>query len=322
MHAQAHHNKFGATKLEESGSSSEFVTRTMRKVIDEETAKLENGLTVLASVGSTAPFVGLFGTVWGVYHALVGIGLSDGVTINRIAGPVGEALIMTGLGLAVAIPAVLAYNTFVRNNRVFLSRLDAFAHDLFAFLTTGQQVALSDGKVRALRRQSGGAQRGANKWPLAASRARGGSSTVSEINMVPLIDVMLVLLVIFIITAPLLAHSIKINMPQVAAEQIEEEPKTVDLAIDASGALFWDEKPVNIDDLPNRFKALAGDKPQPEIRIRADQNTRYETLAKVMASARRSGMTRIGFVTTPPSGGNGQGGAAEQGGALAPAPAR
>jgi biopolymer transport protein ExbB len=161
MHAQAHHNKFGATKLEESGTNSDFVTRTMRKVIDEETAKLENGLTVLASVGSTAPFVGLFGTVWGVYHALVGIGLSDGVTINRIAGPVGEALIMTGLGLAVAIPAVLAYNTFVRNNRVFLSRLDAFAHDLFAFLTTGQQVALSDGKVRALRRQNGAAvQRG------------------------------------------------------------------------------------------------------------------------------------------------------------------
>ncbi|WP_369818971.1 ExbD/TolR family protein [Achromobacter sp. Root565] len=126
---------------------------------------------------------------------------------------------------------------------------------------------------------------------------------MSEINMVPLIDVMLVLLVIFIITAPLLAHSIKINMPQVAAEQIEEEPKTVDLAIDAAGALFWDEKPVNIDDLPNRFKSIAGTKPQPEIRIRADQNTRYETLAKVMASARRSGMTRIGFVTTPPSGG-------------------
>ena len=155
MHAQAHHSKFGATKLEESGANGEFVTRTMRKVIDEETAKLENGLTVLASVGSTAPFVGLFGTVWGVYHALIGIGLSDGVTINRIAGPVGEALIMTGLGLAVAIPAVLAYNTFVRNNRVFLSRLDAFAHDLFAFLSTGQQVELSDGKVRALRRHQG-----------------------------------------------------------------------------------------------------------------------------------------------------------------------
>lgn len=156
MHAQAHHSKFGATKLEERGVNGEFVMRTMRKVIDEETAKLENGLTVLASVGSTAPFVGLFGTVWGVYHALIGIGLADGVTINRIAGPVGEALIMTGLGLAVAIPAVLAYNAFVRNNRVFLSQLDAFAHDLFSFLTTGQQVELSDGKVRALRRHGNG----------------------------------------------------------------------------------------------------------------------------------------------------------------------
>ncbi|AKQ56174.1 ExbD/TolR family protein [Bordetella hinzii] len=126
-----------------------------------------------------------------------------------------------------------------------------------------------------------------------------GGHTVSEINMVPLIDVMLVLLVIFIITAPLLAHSIKINMPQVTAEQIQEDPKTIDLAIDASGSLFWDEQPVTLEDLPFRFQAVAGDKPQPEIRIRADQNTRYETLAKVMASARRSGMSRIGFITTP-----------------------
>ena len=150
IHAQNHHAKYGALKLEEKGSTGAFVTRTIRKVIDEETARLENGLTVLASIGSTAPFVGLFGTVWGVYHALVGIGLSDGVTVNRIAGPVGEALIMTGLGLAVAIPAVLAYNGFVRGNRVYLARLDAFAHDLFTFLSTGQQVSTSDSKVRKL----------------------------------------------------------------------------------------------------------------------------------------------------------------------------
>jgi len=140
IHAQKHHAKYGALKLEESGSTASFVTRTIRKVIDEETARLENGLTVLASVGSTAPFVGLFGTVWGVYHALLSIGMADGVTINRIAGPVGEALVMTGLGLAVAIPAVLGYNAFVRINRVYLATLDAFAHDLFTFLTTGQPV--------------------------------------------------------------------------------------------------------------------------------------------------------------------------------------
>lgn len=142
LFARAHHAKVSGAgaKLEEAGSLPDFLTRTMRRVIDEETTRLENGLTTLASVGATAPFVGLFGTVWGVYHALVAIGMGGAASLEKIAGPVGEALIMTGLGLAVAIPAVLAYNAFVRNNRVLLGRLDAFAYDLFAFLTTGQQV--------------------------------------------------------------------------------------------------------------------------------------------------------------------------------------
>ena len=140
LHASDHYARYGASSLAEVGGSAEFVTRAMRKVLDEETARVENGLTILGSIGSTAPFVGLFGTVWGGYHALIGIGLSDGVSIAKIAGPVGEALIMTGLGLAVAIPAVLAFNAFVRRNRVMLSHLDGFAHDLFSFLATGQQV--------------------------------------------------------------------------------------------------------------------------------------------------------------------------------------
>jgi biopolymer transport protein ExbB len=113
-----------------------FLVRAMRRVIDEDTARLESGLTVLASVGSTAPFVGLFGTVWGVYHALTAIGISGQGTLDKVAGPVGEALIMTALGLAVAIPAVLAYNGFVRANRLVLAKLDAFAHDLHSTLTT------------------------------------------------------------------------------------------------------------------------------------------------------------------------------------------
>ena len=121
-------------------SNAELLTRTLRRVIDENTARLESGLTVLASVGSTAPFVGLFGTVWGVYHALVAIGISGQGTLDKVAGPVGEALIMTGLGLAVAIPAVLAYNAFVRANRVLLARLDGFAHDVFAAVTSGAQA--------------------------------------------------------------------------------------------------------------------------------------------------------------------------------------
>ena len=141
MHAQDHHARYGAAKLEEAGSASDFVTRTIRKVLDEETTRLENGLTVLATVGATAPFVGLFGTVWGVYHALVAIGMSGAGTLDKVAGPVGEALIMTGLGLAVAIPAVVGYNLLVRSNRVILSRLDAFAHELHTFVAMGQPLA-------------------------------------------------------------------------------------------------------------------------------------------------------------------------------------
>jgi biopolymer transport protein ExbB len=156
MQAQAHHAKYGAAKLEEAGSSGEFVTRTIKKVLDEETTRLENGLAVLATVGATAPFVGLFGTVWGVYHALVAIGMSGAGTLDKVAGPVGEALIMTGLGLAVAIPAVVGYNWLTRANRVTAAKLDAFAYELYTFVSMGQALghgvdaAAAPANVRAL----------------------------------------------------------------------------------------------------------------------------------------------------------------------------
>jgi biopolymer transport protein ExbB len=119
---------------------SELITRALRQRINEAAGRLESGLTMLASIGSTAPFVGLFGTVWGIYHALLGIATSGQIAIDKVAGPVGEALIMTAFGLAVAIPAVLAYNAFTRVNRLVLSQLDGFAHDLHAFLTIGARV--------------------------------------------------------------------------------------------------------------------------------------------------------------------------------------
>ncbi|WP_293373545.1 MotA/TolQ/ExbB proton channel family protein [Nevskia sp.] len=154
--ASRHHERHGINRLNEAGSASDFVTRTMRKTIDEETASLESGLTVLASVGATAPFVGLLGTVWGIYHALVAIGVSGAGTLDKVAGPVGEALIMTAIGLAVAIPAVLGYNLIVRANRLTLAQLDAFAHDLFAFLGTGCKIdAASSGNVTPLKTGSG-----------------------------------------------------------------------------------------------------------------------------------------------------------------------
>ncbi|MDB5800017.1 MAG: Biopolymer transporter ExbB [Rhodocyclales bacterium] len=140
IYAAEHHDRTGG-KIGDAGTLGDSLTRSMRKVLDEETSQLENGLTLLATVGATAPFVGLLGTVWGVYGALVSIGMSGAGTLDKVAGPVGEALIMTGLGLAVALPAVVGYNAFTRANRVTMSRLDAFAHDLFSYLTTGVQAA-------------------------------------------------------------------------------------------------------------------------------------------------------------------------------------
>ena len=137
--ATAHHRNTKA-HLHDALDVSDWVTRSLRNTIDEFTSRAQAGLAILASVGSTAPFVGLFGTVWGIYHALISIGLSGQATIDKVAGPVGEALIMTALGLAVAIPAVLGYNALVRGNKGVLGKLNSFAHDLHAYFVTGARV--------------------------------------------------------------------------------------------------------------------------------------------------------------------------------------
>ena len=127
-------------QLHDALDLSEWVTRSLRNSIDDIAAKMQAGLAVLASVGSTAPFVGLFGTVWGIYHALLAIGLNGQASIDKVAGPVGESLIMTALGLAVAIPAVLGYNALVRGNKSVSGKLNRFAHDLHAYFVTGARV--------------------------------------------------------------------------------------------------------------------------------------------------------------------------------------
>jgi biopolymer transport protein ExbB len=138
--AAAHHARHAGGKIGETLGLSEFVTRAIRRAIARAAAQLDSGLAVLASVGATAPFVGLFGTVWGIYHALIGIGFTGQASLDKVAGPVGEALIMTAFGLAVAVPAVLGYNFLTRANRVIHGELDAFAHDLHAYLTTGAKM--------------------------------------------------------------------------------------------------------------------------------------------------------------------------------------
>ncbi len=130
-------------RMAEALSRQEFIDRAILQASQRESAKFDSGLTMLATVGSTAPFVGLFGTVWGIYHALIGISQKGKASLDVVAGPVGEALIMTCIGLGVAIPAVLAYNFFVRGNGRLRSKIEIFRKDLFDFFATGERVRLT-----------------------------------------------------------------------------------------------------------------------------------------------------------------------------------
>jgi biopolymer transport protein ExbB len=160
--AAAHHRDTHA-ELRERIGISEWITRCLKDTLDECIARMQGGLAMLASIGSTAPFVGLFGTVWGIYHALITIGESGQASLDHVAGPVGESLIMTAFGLFVAIPAVLGYNALTRANRALVRKLNRFAHDLHAWLVAGAQPT-SRSPVVKLERRNDAAGEGAIEW--------------------------------------------------------------------------------------------------------------------------------------------------------------
>ena len=120
-------------------TQADWVSISLGRAVEEESARLEGGISFIASVASTAPFVGLFGTVWGILNALTAIGIAGQASIDRVAGPVGEALIMTAIGLAVAVPAVITYNLLVRRNKVINEKYRSFASDLQTFLLTAKR---------------------------------------------------------------------------------------------------------------------------------------------------------------------------------------
>jgi len=122
---------------------------------------------------------------------------------------------------------------------------------------------------------------------------------MNEINVTPLVDVMLVLLIVFIVTAPLFTHSIKIDLPRAQTQVNQEKPDTITLAIDGEGRFFWNNQPIDRGTLFQRLQDAAKHKPQPELHIRADRETRYQVLADVMAEAQRVKLQRLGFVTDP-----------------------
>src|SRR6201996_969360 len=132
LRAASHHDG----RLTDRIDLHEWITMSLQRAVDQVNSKLNSGLGLLATVGSTAPFVGLFGTVWGILNALVGIGIAGQASIDKVAGPVGEALIMTAIGLFVAVPAVMGYNWLLGRNKVINEKLRSFASDLQTYLVT------------------------------------------------------------------------------------------------------------------------------------------------------------------------------------------
>ena len=128
------------SQLHDKLDISSWLSQQMRQSIELSSRRFQGGLALLASIGSTAPFIGLFGTVWGIYHALVQIGTTGQTSIDQIAGPIGESLVMTALGLAVAIPAVLGYNALLRGNKSLIADLNRFGNDLHTLFVTGARV--------------------------------------------------------------------------------------------------------------------------------------------------------------------------------------
>ncbi|MCX8114151.1 MAG: MotA/TolQ/ExbB proton channel family protein [Burkholderiaceae bacterium] len=144
LEANEHHE--GA--LTENIDLNTWVTMSVQRAVDAVGNRMQDGLAFLATVGSTAPFVGLFGTVWGIYHALTAIGIAGQASIDKVAGPVGEALIMTALGLAVAVPAVMGYNWLVRRNKVVMETVRGFGADLHSVLLGARPEAKADAPAR------------------------------------------------------------------------------------------------------------------------------------------------------------------------------
>jgi len=141
LSAVEHHRKTAARDVTSAIDLVPWVESHIERRTNMLQSSLQSGMVVLASVGATSPFVGLFGTVWGIYHALISISIAGQASLDKVAGPIGEALIMTAMGLAVAVPAVLGFNGLLRGNKALMERANYFAHDVQAALLAGSRVA-------------------------------------------------------------------------------------------------------------------------------------------------------------------------------------
>ena len=240
------------------------------------------------------PFVGLFGTVWGIYHALTAIGIAGQASIDKVAGPVGEALIMTAIGLAVAVPAVLGYNWLVRRNKV------AMEHAARLRRRPARRAAERQRQGRAAPVDAAlGIRHGNDRRP---GRRGGEDEVISAINTTPLVDVMLVLLIIFLITIPVVTQPIPVKLPKERNEVRETKPENIVISVEQGRRRLLErlEYLRDTEALFERLKKIAVLAAAARGADPRRQAARYESVGRVVYACQRAGILKIGFITEPP----------------------
>ena len=216
-----------ALKTRSKSQLNERLSNMLQINIEKQMEKIEKSYTFLATVGSTAPFIGLFGTVWGIMNSFQSIAISRNTSLAIVAPGIAEALFATALGLLAAIPAVVAYNKFSNDSKKYLQKLENFSKDFYQL------------------------------FKMAFKFKRSLREPMSEINVTPFVDVMLVLLIIFMVTAPLLTVGVQVDLPESSADSLPEEQEPLTLTINSKGEIYIQESKVEFDKIIAKILAVS-----------------------------------------------------------------
>ena len=269
--------------------------RAMRVSMSRQVEELESRLPFLATAGSISPYIGLFGTVWGIMNAFIALGEVQQATLAMVAPGIAEALIATAIGLFAAIPAVIAYNRFSHQVEKLENSYGNFMEEFSAILHRQAVAAQAQQQALAFTFQNGGL----------VMYVRKRRRPVSEINVVPYIDVMLVLLIIFMVTAPLISQGVKVDLPKASANPIEQEDTPPIIAsVDVKGRYFLNvgedqESPISEDELGAIVKAQLTKEPNTPVVVKGDGQVAYNEVIQLMVLLQQAGVPSVGLMTDP-----------------------
>ena len=238
--------------------------------IEKQMNAIDKSYTFLATVGSTAPFIGLFGTVWGIMNSFQSIAISRNTSLAIVAPGIAEALFATALGLLAAIPSVVAYNKFNSDSKKYSQKLESFSKKFTAII-----------------------------WLMAFKLKSSSREPMNEINVTPFVDVMLVLLIIFMVTAPLLTVGVQVDLPESSADSLPEEQEPLTLTINSKGEIFIQESKIEYDKIIAKILAVSKNRTDTRIYVRGDKTINYGRVLEIMGMLSGSGFTKVALISEP-----------------------